>query len=116
MSIKSFHTPTSTDTRVKISQVESNSKDDIVNNIMVGSTYAGKVPKSMLGKFQTPKKYQKMVSRTENLTTSSLSPLAKVFVPQMSMMNLKGERIDGLRGRTNESQSTAPRRLPGAVE
>jgi len=112
MSISSCKTPTL--------QVLSDSEGDIVNNIMVGSTNAGKVrkvfSKSMLGEFQTSGKRQKIKLDNENATTGVLSPLAKIFVPHMLMMKSKGSKIDGLRGSTNESYTTAGRRLPGAVE
>jgi len=120
MSISSCKTLTSTATSIKTLQVRSDSEGDMVNNIMVGSTNAGKVrkvfSKSMLGDFQTSGKSQKMESLTKNVTTSVLSPLAKVFVPHMLMMKSKGSRIDVFRGSTNESHPTTGRRLPGAVE
>jgi len=120
MSISSFKTPTSTTTSIKSLQVWSDSEGDIINNIMAGSTNAGKVRKvflkSMLGEFQTSGKSQKMELQTENETTSLLSPLAKVFVPHKLMMKTRGSRIDDLRGSANESYPTAGRWLPGAVE
>jgi len=101
------------------SQVRSDSEVDMVNNMMVGCINSGKIQKlfqnSLLGENQTPK-HQKMKSYTENSTTSVLSPLAKVFVPQFLMKETNSERIDVLKRSTNESHSTAETWLPGAVE
>jgi len=107
--------PNSSATSVKTAHFESDSDCDIMNNVMFGSTYEGRKVRKLLFSKSVPKELskprhqQKMEMNNEKAITSVLSPLAKVFVPSMDMLESPAPRVDGFREYTNESRPMSAR-------